>query len=198
MSSGKFGTITFNVPSFLEEGQSYSAITQQYLNFYDSGLYEYENTTLGQSPTYPYTGNTSFSYLGIGGSRIEEKRKYGSTDYVGVTGGVNDEGVVYSAYTFTYTGDTMTGATLQYVDYEDGYTLITGTTHGFKKEEVINYVLSRNEHFLGFVEQPTIYSDVFVERGKQGVMELNLRLGEIDNIGELGVYGGGYFKVKKQ
>jgi hypothetical protein len=48
------------------------------------------------------------------------------------------------------------------------------------------------------VEQPTVYSDVFVERGKQGVMEVNLRLGEVDNMGELSVYSGGYFKVKKQ
>ena len=51
---------------------------------------------------------------------------------------------------------------------------------------------------MGFVEQPTVYSDIFVERGKQGVMEVNLRLGEIDNMGELDIYGGGYFKIKKQ
>jgi hypothetical protein len=76
--------------------------------------------------------------------------------------------------------------------------VLTGNTVGFTKEEVIFEVLSRNEHFLGFVEEPTIYSDVFVERGKQGVMEMNLRLGEVENMGELSVYGNGYFKVKKQ
>jgi hypothetical protein len=59
-------------------------------------------------------------------------------------------------------------------------------------------MLTRNEHFLGFVEQPTVYSDVFVERGKQGVMENNLRLGEIDNMGELSVYGNKFFTIKKQ
>jgi hypothetical protein len=48
------------------------------------------------------------------------------------------------------------------------------------------------------VEQPTVYSDVFVERGKQGVMENNLRLGEIDNMGELSVYGNKFFTIKKQ
>jgi hypothetical protein len=77
--------------------------------------------------------------------------------------------------------------------------MITGRTDGFRTEiDLINYTLSRNEHFLGFIEEPTIYSDVFVERGKQGVMEMNLRLGEIENMGELSVYGNGYFKVKKQ
>ena len=78
------------------------------------------------------------------------------------------------------------------------YTMITGKTTNFTKEEVINNVITRNEHFIGFIDDPTVYSDIFVERGRQGVMEPNLRLGEIDNMSELDVYGNGYFKVRKQ
>jgi hypothetical protein len=37
-----------------------------------------------------------------------------------------------------------------------------------------------------------------VDRGKQGVSEKNLRLTEIDNLGELSIYGNGFFKVRKQ
>jgi hypothetical protein len=193
------GTLTFTIPYYLDQSGNTETIDQEYINFYDSGDYRYGITTTGQTSTYTgYTGNTTFSYLGIGSSRISEKKKYGSSSYSGVTTGTTTDGLSFSAYTFTYTGATMTGATLYYRDFEDGYTLITGTTHGFKKEDVINYTLTRNEHFLGFVEQPTVYSDVFIERGKQGVMEMNLRLGEIDNMGELGVYGNGFFKVKKQ
>jgi hypothetical protein len=59
-------------------------------------------------------------------------------------------------------------------------------------------MVTREEHFLGFVEQPRVYSDIFVSRGKQGVLENNLRLGEIDSMGELSVYGNKYFKIKKQ
>jgi hypothetical protein len=59
-------------------------------------------------------------------------------------------------------------------------------------------MITRNEHFLGFIDSPTIFSDIFVERGKQGVMEKTFRLSEIDNIGELDVYGNGYFKIRKQ
>jgi hypothetical protein len=84
------------------------------------------------------------------------------------------------------------------MDFADGYTMITGKTTNFTKEEVINNVITRNEHFLGFIDDPTIYSDIFVERGRQGVMEVNLRLGEIDNMSELEVYGNGYFKIRKQ
>ena len=76
--------------------------------------------------------------------------------------------------------------------------MITGNTTGYTKEEVFNKVITRNEHFLGFIDDPQVYSDIFVERGKQGVMENNLRLGEIDNMDELEIYGNGYFKVRKQ
>jgi hypothetical protein len=201
-----FGTLTFKLPYIAPE----SEVEQDYLNYYDSGLYQ-DLTLLGQSRTETYSdplpsgitengsisGYTGFIYYAIGGSRIQEKKKYGVNEYDGVTTGTDENGN-YSGYTFTYTGETMTGETLTYRDYTDGYTMITGKTYGFKKEIVFDYLLTRNEHFLGFVDEPRIYSDVFVERGKQGVMELNLRLGEVDNMGELSNYGNGYFKVRKQ
>ena len=171
----------YDIPTeyYLESGR-----TQNYLSDVE---YNSEN----------YTGHTMFSYLGIGGSRIDEKRKYGSSGYNNVTSGTDDVGN-YLGYSFTYTGNTTGTTIVHYRDYEDGTTLITGNTTGFTKEEIINEMITRNEHFLGFVEDPTIYSDIFVERGKQGVLEKTLRLGEIDNMGELSVYGNGYFKVRKQ
>jgi hypothetical protein len=59
-------------------------------------------------------------------------------------------------------------------------------------------MITRNEHFLGFIDEPVIYSDIFVERGKQGVLEKSLRLSELDNTGELNIYGNGYFNIRKQ
>jgi hypothetical protein len=195
-----FGTLIFTVPLPNESGE------QDYLNYYDSGLYE-DLTTPGEFPTYPYSAYTEsytgITYLAVGGSRISEKKKYGVNEYDDstFTYGTTTEGVNWTGYTFTYpiTGKTIpTEETLYYVDYVDGYTMITGRTDGFIKEEVLDKLLTRNEHFLGFVDEPRVYSDIFVERGKQGVMELNLRLGEVDNMGELSNYGNGYFKVRKQ
>lgn len=172
--SDSFGSMSFFVPSFPKEGQSQSGITQNYLNDFDYT---------------PHTGTTTFTgttyFTAIGQSKISELKKYGSNDYSGVT--INIDG------TSGYTIDNIT-----YLDHPDGHTIYTGNTSGFTQESIINNVLTRNEHFLGFVEQPRVYSDIFVERGKQGVMEVNLRLGEIDNMGELSVYGNGYYKVKKQ
>jgi hypothetical protein len=152
------------------------------------------------------TATTTFSFIAIGSSRVSEKKLYGSTGYSGIT--ISTKTI--SGVTMNYTGYTIDS--LYFEDYDTGYTQITGktpnyftasgttigNTSDYATEFVINKMLTRNEHFLGFIEQPRVYSDIFVERGKLGVMELNLRLGEIDNMGELDVYGNGYFKVKKQ
>lgn len=139
------------------------------------------------------TGSTAFTYMSLGQSRLHELKKYGGSGY---TQTLTSGSITGSTGVVRYTGYTID--TLTYRDYSDGYTLITGHTSGFTREDVVNYVITRNEHFLGFVDDPTVFSDVFVERGKQGVMEKNFRLGEIDNIGELDIYGNGYFKIKKQ
>jgi hypothetical protein len=145
-----------------------------------------------------------FKYSAFGKSKITDFSIYG--------GGINSSSFTYSTsgetsqwtgYTFTYTGSFISGTsynmvTLHYRDYDDGITTITGTTTGFTREEVFNEALTRNEHFLGFIDEPSIYSDIFVERGKQGVLEKTHRLGEVDSVGELDIYGNGYFKVRKQ
>lgn len=136
----------------------------------------------------PTTGGINLNFIGIGQSRLEELKRYGEDSYNGVTYGSVD-GINFIQYII----DGLT-----YVDYEDGMTKITGNTGQFTMEETINEMLTRNEHFLGFVEEPTIQSDIFVDRGKQGVIEKSLRLCEIDNVGELTIYGNGYFKLKKQ
>ena len=73
----------------------------------------------------------------------------------------------YSGVTVTleYSGYTIDG--LVYRDYPDGYTHISGVTSGttetFFQDEIYNGMITRNEHFLGFVDDPQIFSDVFVE-----------------------------------
>lgn len=166
------GTLTFDVPY-----TSITGVTQDYLNDYDYAT--------------GHTGTTTF--LGVGTSRVDELKLYGSgNSYSGITTGTT----VVDGETYTYTGYTLDG--LQYKDLSDGSTYISGSTASFQIESTINAMLTRNEHFLGFIDDPVIYSDIFVERGKQGVCEHNLRLGEVDSLGELDVYGNGFFTVRKQ
>lgn len=213
-----FGTLTgFTLPyTDISSDTLLPNLGQDYLNDY-----EYKNT--GFTNGYPNSGftatSTGFTFIAIGTSRLSELKKYGSTDYINTTTGTTSDGTTYIEYEID---------SLKFQDFSDGTTQITGTTPNFRHtttgytmsgasdglskkftytsgnttnfvtEFVINNMLTRNEHFLGFVEQPTVYSDVFVERGKQGVMENNLRLGEIDNMGELSVYGNKFFTIRKQ
>jgi hypothetical protein len=162
---------------------------------------------LNNSKFSGFTGSSVLKYMSIGGSKIGELKKYGQTTVSSsmyVTGLFS--GSAYTGYTLEtgsiISGSLVTGSipsgSLWYMDFADGYTMITGKTSNFTKEEVINNVITRNEHFIGFIDDPSVYSDIFVERGRQGIMEQNLRLGEIDSILELDVYGNGFFKVRKQ
>jgi hypothetical protein len=180
---------------------TFSGFTIPYTNI--TGSLDYIN----ESKFSSFTGSAILKYMAIGGSKIGELKKYGQTTVSSsmyVTGLFS--GSAYTGYTLEtgsiISGSLVTGSiptgSLWYMDFADGYTMITGKTSNFTKEEVINNVITRNEHFLGFIDDPSVYSDIFVERGRQGVMEPNLRLGEIDNMSELEVYGNGYFKVRKK
>ncbi len=141
--------------------------------------FEYYETQTG------LTEDATFSFRAVGSSRISELKEYGATNkHIGV---VVMDGV---------SGYTLDG--LNYFDYPDGSTIISGSTASFYTDEVYNGMITRNEYFIGFVEDITIYSDIFVDRGKQGVMEKNLRLSEIESTGELDIYGNGYFIIRKQ
>ena len=180
---------------------TFSGFTIPYTNI--TGSLDYIN----ESKFSGFTGSAILKYMAIGGSKISELKKYGEktvSSSMYVTGLFS--GSAYTGYTLN-TGSIISGSlditkiptgSLWYMDFADGYTMITGKTTNFTKEEVINNVITRNEHFIGFIDDPTVYSDIFVERGRQGVMEPNLRLGEIDNMSELDVYGNGYFKVRKK
>lgn len=131
------------------------------------------------------TDDADINFLAIGKSRLDEFQLYGSSTYS------TDIDI-----TAEYTGYTIDD--LYYMDYSDGYTHITGTTSVYYQDEIYQGMITRDEHLIGFLDTPQISSDIFVERGKQSVMERNLRLGEIDSTGELEIYGSGYFKIRKQ
>jgi len=135
------------------------------------------------------TENSEISFLAIGKSRIDEFQLYGSSQYSGVTIFTTGSGYVVTGYTIDG---------LFYMDYEDGYTHITGNTSSYYQDEIYQGMITRDEHLIGFIDTPQISSDIFVERGKQSVMERNLRLGELDSTGEMDIYGSGFFKIRKQ
>lgn len=185
--------LTTNTPTSLATF-TYSGSTLPYFNV-PADNYLQSGRTQNYNNNYDYSGNSftgTTTFLALGQSRKIEKKLYGGTTYSGVTGTtIAIEGTTYNCDKYEIDG-------LTYLDLSDGTTYITGNTTTFLSEAQFTKKLTRNEHYLGFVSEPVVYSDIFVERGKMGVSEFNLRLGEIDNLGELDIYGNGFFLVKKQ
>ena len=76
---------------------------------------------------------------------------------------------------------------------EEGTNFLDGSLVELCREPLVK------EEVLMNVCQPTeIQSEVFIERGKQSVFETNQRLGEVNTIGGLQIYGYGFYNIKEQ
>ena len=114
---------------------------------------------------------------------------------VQVTGSTGSIGTVWG-YDPTNTYIAYTIDDIDYYDYED-YTLFVVNSSGLTQNDLILSAITKNEGLINVIDQPEVQTDVFIERGKQAVLEYIERIGEIDNVGDLEKYGYGFFKVKK-
>jgi hypothetical protein len=83
-----------------------------------------------------------------------------------------------------------------YFDYKDGNTIYILQSSGLTREMISSSAITKDETLLRIVDKPQVWSDVFIERGKNSALENVQRLGEVDNIGDVRKYGYGFFKVK--
>ena len=140
----------------------------------------YSNSRLNDIEVYASKGNPDF-YLG--------KYKIG----VQITGSSNVVGTFWGPHPDGYTGYTIEG--VNYYDYPDGTTLFV--VSGVSQIEMVCSAITKNEVLLNVIDEPQIQTNVFVERGKNSGLETMIRLGEVDNLGDLDNYGYGFFKVTK-
>lgn len=135
---------------------------------------------------------------GITTSSVYELELYGPTPYqVGVP--VIKNGEIYGA--ITDMNNTFTAYTINevmYYDYIDGTTIFFVNSSGFTDENITQTPITKDEALLKIIDQPQIQSNVFIERGKNSVYERILRLGEVDNLGDLINYGYGFFNVENK
>jgi hypothetical protein len=111
-----------------------------------------------------------------------------------VTGSTGTRGVVYDINTgVTYTAYTINN--MDFYDYPNKQTLFV--ISGVSPIDVVCSGITKEEYLLNVVDQPEVQSSVFVERGKNSALERVMRLGEVDNIGDLTKYGYGFFNVIK-
>ena len=77
--------------------------------------------------------------------------------------------------------------------FQDEVNFLNGTPVLLCREPI-----TKEEALMNVAEPPEIQSEIFIERGKQSVMEPNQRLGEIRTMGGLVNYAYGYYKIKEQ
>jgi hypothetical protein len=136
-----------------------------------------------------------FTVSGITKSRINELALYGSPKFqVGVPvisngqiwGAISDINSVFTAYTITE---------VNYYDYNDGTTIFFQQSSGLTSNNLTSVPITKDEVLLKVVDQAQIQTNVFVERGKNSAYERIMRLGEVDNLGDMINYGYGFFNV---
>jgi hypothetical protein len=138
-----------------------------------------------------------FLMSGYTKSRVTELASYGTPKYQLNTPIYDVNNQIYG-YITSMTPQ-LTGYTIQdvnYVDFVDGTTIFILDSYGLTADWMVEEPMVKDEALLNVVMQPEVQSDIFIERGKNAVIEKIERLGEVDNIGDLKNYGYGYFNFR--
>jgi len=109
------------------------------------------------------------------------------TNTVGTFWGPSPDGL-YTAYTIN---------NIDYFDYSDGTTVFVVESSGITSDMLICSAITKNEALLNVIDEMQVQSDIIMERGKQSGLEAIMRIGEVDNIGDIEKYGYGFFKVNE-
>jgi len=161
------------------------------------------NTNVVDYYSYNYT-SVPFPITGYTESTLNDLAQYGpkmnlfAGKYklgVQVTGSTGGVGTFYGVDpTGTYTAYTMNDVI--YHDYDD-YTIYFVDSYGFAPGDLIMTGITKDEGLMNVIDQPEIITNVYIERGKYTPLENVMRLGEVDNLGDLEKYGYKYFKIEK-
>ena len=188
-----YGEVTFT-----PQGGSWSGIPVSYDFIFDGD----EKNTISQQISSNYT-TVPFFVTGGTKSNISQLSLYGPQKYV-VNQPIYSGVGVNASYVGTifgidpngeYTGYTINN--MDYYDFSDGTTIYYAQSSGITADMLVQSAITKNEYLLGVIDQPEIYSNVFIERGKESGNERIQRLGDIQNMGDLIKYGYKFFKIKK-
>jgi hypothetical protein len=201
-----YSTVTITNPKgiahFIPAGGSWSGTPLSYdYIFSGDSVCDVELQTSGNFTTIPFkiSGYTksSINDLEVYGSKFDPTLFAGrfrlgvpitaDTNTIGIFKGPSDDGL-YTAYTIN---------DINYFDYFDGTTVFIVESSGITSDMIVCSGITKNELLLNVIDEPVTQSDIFIERGKQSGLEALMRMGEVDNVGDLEKYGYGFFKVNE-
>jgi hypothetical protein len=174
---------------FVPQGGSWSGtpLSYDYLFSGDSScdfaLESYDDFT---SVPFLVTGYTKSSLNNLyGGGFILGFPITGSSGVIGTFHGPDSSGL-FTSYTIN---------DILYYDYIDGTTIFLVEQSGFTNDTIVCSAITKDEVLMNVISEPEVQSNVFVERGKLSGLERLIRLGEVDNVGDLEKYGYKFFNI---
>jgi hypothetical protein len=143
---------------------------------------------------------TGYTTSNVNGLEVYGKKSdlYGGKFKLGVqvTGSSGNIGTYWGPdATNTYTAYTINN--IDYYDYNDDTTIFIVESSGITSDMIVCSGLTKNEVLLNVIDDAEVQSDVFIDRGKVSAYERVQRLNEIDNIGELMIYGYKFYNIVK-
>jgi hypothetical protein len=205
-----YSSVTISNPNgtayFIPLGGSWSATPFSY-DYLFSGDSICDTET---QASYNFT-TVPFLVSGYTNSRLNDLAIYGKENdlllgkfnpYIQVTGTSGTIGYV-SGYGENFISYVISGVT--YIDFFNGgislgrptLTTFFLESSGITSDSIVCTALTKNEVLLNVISETEIQSDVYIERGKISPLESIMRLGEIDNVGDLEKYGYKFFNLIK-
>lgn len=185
-NSNPYGTVTFANTS-----GSWSASPQTYNFIYTADSYNEIAYQIGS-----YYGQVPYFITGVTMSRLEDLSLYGATQYqVGQT--VNLPGGGYGVV--NYLTSQQTGYTINntdYIDFSGGTSIFVVASSGLTSDMLVQSAITKNEVLMNVIDQPQLFSSVFVERGKNSALENFRRIGEVSTMSDLVNYGYNFFNIQ--
>lgn len=191
-----FTGVTIDNPNgtayFYPSGGNWSATPISY-NYIFSGDAECD---VYQQSSSNYT-TVPFLVTGYTNSSVNDLAQYGTPKFltgITVTGVTGVIGTYYGPDpTNSFTSYTIND--VFYNDFPNGTTIFSVYSSGFTSDMLVCSAITKNEVLLNVIDEPEIFSSVFIERGKNSGLERIQRLGEVDNVGDLVKYGYKFFNV---
>jgi len=84
-----------------------------------------------------------------------------------------------------------------YNDYNKILATVQFKSEGWNVTNSSLSAITKEEHLLGIINEPEVFSDVFIDRGVTTATEMLLRLSEVKSVEHLDNYGNGFFNVIK-
>tara|TARA_Y100000389_G_scaffold68454_1_gene64933 strand:+ start:8383 stop:9264 length:882 start_codon:yes stop_codon:yes gene_type:complete len=103
--------------------------------------------------------------------------------------------VTRGVYYVTKTDEVRTVLSQEYGLSNIPFTEMYYNSEGFNQTNVELNATTKEEYLFGITSTPTVFSDLFIDRGRTTVLQSHMQLGEIKNMEDLINYGNGFYNL---